>query len=39
MCELKAIRDEISTNEVDSAIKKFREAFDVTPECEEVEVR
>ena len=39
MCELKAIRDEISTGEVDFAIKRFGEAFDIAPECEETEVR
>jgi L-arabinose isomerase len=39
MCELKAIRDEISTGEIDLEVKKFRDAFDITPECEEMEVR
>ena len=39
MCELKAIRDEISTGEVNHTVKRFRDAFDVVPECEEIEVR
>jgi len=39
MCELKAIRDNISIEEVDSKVRELREAFDVIPECEEEEVR
>ena len=39
MCELKAIRDEITTDEVNLAVKSFHEAFEVVQECEENEVR
>jgi L-arabinose isomerase len=38
MCELKAIRDGVSAEEVDRKIREFGTAFDVTPECEETEI-
>ena len=39
MCELKAIRDDISSEEVDCKIEELNTAFDVIPECEEAEVK
>ena len=39
MCELKAIRDNVSTDEVNTKVSELKTAFDVIPECEEEEVR
>jgi L-arabinose isomerase len=39
MCELKAIRDDVSAEEVHQKISEFGTAFDVIPECEEAEVQ
>jgi L-arabinose isomerase len=38
MCELKAIRDDVSTEEVRQKISEFKTSFDVISECEEAEV-
>ena len=38
MCELKAIRDNISIDEVNSKIDEFRQSFDIVAECEVAEV-
>ncbi len=38
MCELKAIRDAVSIDEVDLKINEFGTAFDVVPECENEEI-
>jgi L-arabinose isomerase len=39
MCELKALRDGVSTAEVERKRADFGTAFDVVPECEEAEIR
>lgn len=39
MCELKKYRDEATEAEVREKIEEFHEAFDVSPECEEVEIK
>ena len=33
MCELKSLRDAVSTNEISSKLKEFQERFDVSPQC------
>lgn len=38
MCELKALRDEVSAGEIEAKIAGFRETFDVVPECDEKEL-
>lgn len=38
MCELKAIRDQVSADEVERKIDEFRTTFDVIPSCEEAEI-
>ena len=38
MCELKAYRDEVTKDEVDSKITEFREIFDVIDECQKDEL-
>ncbi|MDR2919762.1 MAG: L-fucose/L-arabinose isomerase family protein [Tannerella sp.] len=38
MCELKAIRDEISAEEIDRKINEFNTKFDVIPACEQAEI-
>ena len=39
MCELKKWRDKASEIEVQEKIEEFQEAFDVSPECDEIELR
>jgi L-arabinose isomerase len=38
MCELKKYRDEVSALEIQSKVKEFKVAFDVSDECEQVEI-
>lgn len=38
MCELKAIRDQVSEDEVERKIDEFKTTFDVIPACEEAEI-
>lgn len=38
MCELKKYRDEVSALEIQSKVKEFKAAFDVSDECEQVEI-
>jgi L-arabinose isomerase len=38
MCELKKYRDEASESEITAKIQEFNDAFDVTAECEAVEI-
>ncbi len=38
MCELKKYRDEATESEVATKIEEFNNAFDVSPECEAVEI-
>lgn len=38
MCELHAIRETVTDDEILSKIEEFHEAFDVSPECEEGEL-
>ena len=33
MCELKALRDEVTPNEIEKKIAQFEQEFDVVPEC------
>ena len=39
MCELKALADGVSEDELNGKINEFREKFDVVPECEEGELK
>lgn len=39
MCELKAIRDQVSEDEVERKIDEFKTTFDVMPACEEAEIK
>ena len=34
MCELKALRDSVTANELSAKLKEFDERFDVSPQCE-----
>ncbi len=38
MCELKKYRDEVSALEIQSKIQEFKAVFDVSEECEQVEI-
>jgi len=38
MCELKKYRDEATSYEIQAKILEFKEAFDVSPECEPAEI-
>jgi L-arabinose isomerase len=38
MCELRKLRDEITSQEVKDKIREFNEVFDVSSECEEAEL-
>lgn len=38
MCELKAIRDQVSQEEIDRKINQFQTAFDVDPVCDPFEI-
>ncbi len=38
MCELKKYRDEVSVQEMEEKIKEFHSAFDVSNECEKMEI-
>ena len=38
MCELKKYRDRVISDEIESKIKEFNIAFDVSPECGDIEV-
>ncbi|MDR1171662.1 MAG: L-fucose/L-arabinose isomerase family protein [Bacteroidales bacterium] len=38
MCELKALRDAVTTNELSAKLKEFNERFDVAPQCEQAEL-
>jgi len=38
MCELKKLRDEVTSDEVMGKIAEFRSTFDVSPECEKEEI-
>ena len=39
MCELKRYRDQMTEEDVDAKLREFRANFDVSPECEESELR
>ncbi|MDR3689133.1 MAG: L-fucose/L-arabinose isomerase family protein [Fimbriimonas sp.] len=39
MCELKALRDEASDEEIDAKVKEFARVFDVAKECSEGDLR
>lgn len=38
MCELKALRDNVTQEDIRAKIEEFRKTFDVIPECEESEL-
>lgn len=38
MCELKKYRDEVSALDIQSKVQEFKAAFDVSDECEQVEI-
>jgi len=38
MCELKALRDTVTQNEISDKLKEFHERFDVSPQCEPSEL-
>ena len=38
MCELKALRDAVTENELSSKLKEFHERFDVSPQCQPSEL-
>jgi len=38
MCELKALRDTVTENELSAKIKEFYECFDVSPQCSSAEL-
>ncbi len=38
MCELKKYRDEVSALDIQSKVQEFKAAFDVSEECEQVEI-
>ena len=38
MCELKAIRDDVSTEDMDRKIDEFRDVYNIIPECKAAEV-
>ena len=39
MCELKRYRDHLTESDVETKVREFRVRFDVSPECEESELR
>jgi len=38
MCELKALRDAVSENDLSAKMKEFGESFDISPQCEPAEL-
>ncbi|GHV02668.1 L-arabinose isomerase [Bacteroidia bacterium] len=38
MCELKALRDAVASDELSAKLKEFNERFDVSPQCEPAEL-
>jgi len=39
MCELKALRDTVTANELSAKLKEFHDRFDVSPQCEPAELK